>query len=106
VKVSWCCFRARPLLENRDSPQHCWKALPGKPHTRLHYFCSPQHSDSVLYPVIAQLERAAGFVHEDGGRAKSLKLGRLLALGEDDLPVFAEFLSLAREQSRPALGAD
>src|SRR5215467_13297804 len=35
--------------------------LVGEPHTRLRYFCSPQHTDSALYPSIAQLERAAGF---------------------------------------------
>jgi predicted ATPase len=23
--------------------------LPGEPHTRLRYFCSPQHTDSALY---------------------------------------------------------
>jgi class 3 adenylate cyclase len=31
-----------------------------EPHTRLRYFCSPQHTDSALYPVIGQMERAAG----------------------------------------------
>ena len=32
-------------------------------HTRLRYFCSPQHTDSALYPIISQMERAAGFAH-------------------------------------------
>ena len=32
-----------------------------EPHTRLHYFCSPHFRDSALWPVIVQLERAAGF---------------------------------------------
>jgi class 3 adenylate cyclase len=32
-----------------------------QPHTRLRYFCSPQHTDSALYPIISQLERAGGF---------------------------------------------
>ena len=35
--------------------------LAGEPHTRLRYFCSPQHTDSALYPIIGQMERAAGF---------------------------------------------
>src|SRR4029077_14534977 len=30
-----------------------------EPHTRLRYFCSPQHTDSALYPIIGQIERAA-----------------------------------------------
>jgi class 3 adenylate cyclase len=34
--------------------------LASEPHTRLRYFCSPQHTDSALYPIIGQLERAAG----------------------------------------------
>ena len=34
-----------------------------EPHIRLRYFCSPHHQDSALYPVIAQMERAAGFLH-------------------------------------------
>ena len=39
-----------------------------EPHTRLRYFCSPHHQDSALYPVIVQLERAAGFAHDDRPR--------------------------------------
>jgi predicted ATPase len=34
--------------------------LVSEPHTRLRYFCSPQHTDSALYPIIGQMERAAG----------------------------------------------
>src|SRR6516164_2062142 len=41
--------------------------LEGEELTRLRYFCSPHHQDSALYPFIAQLERAAGFEHEDPG---------------------------------------
>jgi class 3 adenylate cyclase len=33
--------------------------LTTEPHIRLRYFCSPQHTDSALYPVIGQMERAA-----------------------------------------------
>src|SRR5436190_379079 len=32
-----------------------------EPHARLRQFCSPHHGDSALYPVIGQLQRAAGF---------------------------------------------
>ena len=39
--------------------------LASEPHTRLRYFCSPQHTDSALYPIITQMERAAGFAHDD-----------------------------------------
>jgi predicted ATPase len=39
--------------------------LADEPHTRLRYFCSPQHTDSALYPISSQMERAAGFAHDD-----------------------------------------
>jgi Predicted ATPase len=32
--------------------------LASEPHTRLRYFCSPQHTDSAFYPIISQTERA------------------------------------------------
>ena len=34
--------------------------LASEPHTRLRYFCSPQHADSAFHPIIGQMERAAG----------------------------------------------
>ena len=39
--------------------------LAAEPHTRLRNFCSPQHTDSAFYPIIGQMERAAGFTHDD-----------------------------------------
>ena len=36
------------------------ESLASEPHTRLRYFCSPQHTDSAFYPIIGQMERAAG----------------------------------------------
>ena len=53
--------------------------LATEPHTRLRYFCSPQHTDSALYPIISQMERAAGFAHDDTAQAKLDKLDALLA---------------------------
>ena len=54
-----------------------------EPHTRLRYFCSPQHTDSALYPIISQLERAAGFARDDTAQAKLGKLDAVLALSID-----------------------
>ena len=48
--------------------------LAGEPHTRLRYFCSPQHTDSAFYPIISQMERAAGMAHDDTTQAKLDKL--------------------------------
>ena len=53
--------------------------LTAEPHTRLRYFCSPQHTDSALYPIISQMERAAGFTHDDTPQAKLDKLDAVLA---------------------------
>ena len=53
--------------------------LASEPHTRLRYFCSPQHTDSALYPIIGQMERAAGFAHDDTAQAKLDKLDAVLA---------------------------
>ena len=50
-----------------------------EPHMRLRYFCSPQHTDSALYPIIGQMERAAGFAHDDTPQAKLDKLDAMLA---------------------------
>src|SRR6201997_2096057 len=54
--------------------------LATEPHTRLRYFCSPQHTDSALYPIIGQLERAAGFARDEAAQIKIDKLDALLAL--------------------------
>ena len=45
------------------------KRLLPETHTRLRDSCSPQRTDSALYPIISQMERAAGFTHEDTPQA-------------------------------------
>ena len=67
-----------------------------EPHTRLRYFCSPNHQDSALYPVIGQLERAAGFARDDGPEAKLDKLATLFAPAAEagDVSLLVELLSL------------
>jgi class 3 adenylate cyclase len=44
--------------------------LAPEPHARLRYFCSPQHTDSALYPIVGQMDRAAGFAHGDTAQVK------------------------------------
>jgi AAA ATPase domain/Adenylate and Guanylate cyclase catalytic domain len=80
--------------------------LTSEPHTRLRYFCSPQHTDSTLYPVIGQMERAARFVHDDTSQAKLDKLDAVLAqtsTSKQDAALFAEMLSLPNDGRYPAL---
>jgi class 3 adenylate cyclase len=71
-----------------------------EPHTRLRYFCSPQHTDSALYPIIRQMERAAAFAHDDTAQAKLDKLDAVLALSStplQDATLIAEMLSLPND---------
>ena len=70
--------------------------LVGEPHTRLRYFCSPQTTDSALFPIIGQMERAAGFAYDDDAEAKLDKLEALAspAASPEDLALLAELLSL------------
>src|SRR5215813_204745 len=78
----------------------------GEPHTRLRYFCSPQHIDSALYPIIGRMERAAGLAHDDTLQARLDKLDTLLAQTSTsigDASLFAEMLSLPNDGRYPAL---
>jgi class 3 adenylate cyclase len=69
-------------------------------HTRLRTFCSPQHTDSALYPTIGQMERAAGFTHDDTPQTKLDRLDALLAqsvTSPHDAALLAEMLSLPND---------
>ena len=82
------------------------EAITPEPHTRLRDFCSPQHTDSALYPIISQFERAAGFAHDDTPRAKLDKLDALLArsaTSKQDAGLIAEMLSLPNDGRHPSL---
>ncbi len=80
--------------------------IAAEPHTRLRYFCSPHHQDSALHPVIAQMERAAGFVHADGPAARITKLQALLAAtapSMEDVALIAELHALPSVDLAPPL---
>jgi AAA ATPase domain/Adenylate and Guanylate cyclase catalytic domain len=80
--------------------------LSGDAPTRLRYFCSPQHTDSAFYPIIGQMERAAGLAHDDKPQAKLDKLDAVLAqtsTSTENAALFAEMLSLANDGRYPAL---
>ena len=80
--------------------------IASEPHTRLRYFCSPQRTDSALFPIISQMERAARFGHEDAPKAKLDKLDTLVAKSltpRQDAALFAEMLSLPNDGRYPTL---
>jgi predicted ATPase len=75
-------------------------------HTRLRYFCSPQHTDSALYPIISQMERAAGLAHNDALVARLGKLDAILAqtsTSKQDAALFSDMLSLPNDGRYPTL---
>ncbi len=84
------------------------ESLASEPHTRLRYFCSPQHTDSAFYPIIGQTARAAGMAHDDSAKAKLDKLDVLLAqttTSVEHAALFAEMLSLPKDGRYPPLDA-
>jgi class 3 adenylate cyclase len=77
-----------------------------QPHTRLRHFCSPQHTDSALYPTIGHIERAAGFTRHDSTQTKLDKLDAVLAQSSTsahDATFFADMLSLPNDGRYPVL---
>jgi class 3 adenylate cyclase/predicted ATPase len=77
-----------------------------EPHTRLRYFCSPQRTDSALFPIISQMERAARFAHDDTVQTKLDKLDALLTQSStprQDAALLSEMLLLPNDGRYPAL---
>ena len=78
--------------------------LATEPHVRLRHFCSPQHTDSALYPIIGQMERAAGFAQDDTPQARLDKLDAILtrtSTSKEDAALFADMLSLPNDGRYP-----
>jgi predicted ATPase/class 3 adenylate cyclase len=80
--------------------------LEDEPRTRLRWFCSTHHQDSAFYPIVTQLESAAGFARDE---TVAVKLGKLKALlapaapGDEELALLAELVSLPDPQTTPAI---
>ena len=78
-----------------------------EPCTRLlRYQCSPHYTNSALHPIIAQLERAAGFKIDDASEQRLDKLEAVLATDPSRIeavaPLFAALLSIPfGERYRP-----
>jgi len=76
-------------------------------YTRVSHYCSPYHTSSPLYPVIALLERAAGFDRTDTADAKLDKLEALLAPSATDVQeatrLLAAVLAIPADHRYPPL---
>jgi DNA-binding SARP family transcriptional activator len=79
--------------------------LQAESHARLPHFCSPHHRDNELYPIISQLERAAGFRRDDTDDERLDKLEAVLAQTttelRDAVPLIANLLSVAAARHPP-----
>jgi tetratricopeptide (TPR) repeat protein/ABC-type transport system involved in cytochrome c biogenesis ATPase subunit len=78
-----------------------------KRYTRLRYQCSHYHTNSVLRPIITQLERAAGFKVDDTPEQRLNKLEVFLGMDRSGIeavaPLFAALLSIPFGERYPPL---
>ncbi len=80
--------------------------LKGERFLRIRCFCSPQHTNSALYPIIDHVERSAGFARDDTLQTKLDKLDALLRQSwssAEDSSLFVEMLSLPSDGRYPVL---
>lgn len=76
-------------------------------HAEMRFACSPQHSNSALYPIVNELERAAGLTPDESPTKKLDKLDALLAstgTSPQHMMLFADLLTLSNDGRYPVLG--
>lgn len=83
------------------------QSLRVEPVLQIAYYGSPHHQQSALYPVIRQLESAAGISRSDAPALKLDKLEALLAQAggnrPGEVPLVADLLSIPVDERYPAL---
>jgi class 3 adenylate cyclase/predicted ATPase len=80
--------------------------LKGERYLRIRCFCSPQHGNSALYPIIEHVERSAALARDDALQTKLDKLDKVLRQSwssAEDSTLFVEMLSLPNDGRYPAL---
>ncbi len=80
--------------------------LAGEPHTAVTCFCAPHQQDSAYHPIIAHIERAAGFEPGDDAATRLDKLEGLLAPAGAEraaISLIAELLSVPADERNPPL---
>ena len=63
-------------------------------HTRITFQCSPYHAESAFYPIIHQMQYAAGFTGDDVGAERLEKLQALAGVTPDNVPLLATMLGI------------
>lgn len=80
------------------------------PRIRIRAQCSPQHSNTSLYPVIQSIQRFIQFDPNDQAEEKLLKIEQFLALSNqaEKTPILAHLLAvpLLERDAQPALSAE
>ena len=76
--------------------------LSGEAHTRLRNFCSPQHTDSGILPIIGQMSALPGLAHDENRKRGSTSLMRF---SPRDLDLAGECRTLAEMLSLPMMYA-
>gem|GEM_PF-6018818 len=70
----------------------------GEPHLAMPHYCSPYYTNTVLYPVVSRLERAARLVPGESAAERRAKLTRLLATADlrldEAVPVLGSLLGI------------
>ena len=70
-------------------------------HTLLSHYCSPNHANTALYPVMGYLERASGLRREDQPERQFARLKTLLVCSEENAPggtwLLADLLGIPAE---------
>ena len=83
------------------------EALTGDTHVRVRYQCSPFHTESMLYPTIQQLGRAAAFDVQDTAETRLDKLERALTPSEtgdtESIVLLADLLGIETESRYKSL---
>jgi class 3 adenylate cyclase/predicted ATPase len=80
--------------------------LSGDKLSCLRFFCSPDHVDSALHPLLARIERAAELKRDDTPDRKLQKLEALFPQSRgksEDAALLADLLSIPADGRRPAL---
>jgi class 3 adenylate cyclase/tetratricopeptide (TPR) repeat protein len=82
------------------------QGLEGGAPIRLHYYCSPDQTDTALYPLIAGLQREAGFARGDTDDERLDRLRLLLPSAlPADIALIADLLSIPQHHRPPILDA-
>ncbi len=84
------------------------ECIPEQSYTSLTLQCSPHHTSSALHPVIAYIEREAGFKEDDTPTQRISKLEHLLSATtlstNVNVSLFAALLSIPLDERHPPLG--